>query len=1136
MTEPVINPDALEPLFGPSDIPNRHRIKSTTHGAPARVVNGRRPSPLKVVKGLRRLVNDWREAQYGGASETTRELLAHWFGGTHLLSSPDGTTYPFNYYFCQREAVETLIYLYEVRGIRSLSALVAETSGDEREALGVSPAEDLWARYAFKIATGAGKTKVMSLAVVWSYFHALREADSPLAQHFLVIAPGITVFERLKDDFADGRIFNRDPLIPVHWRGDWNLSVILQDQVGGAATGASLYLTNIHRLYDRRTSAPGEETYGWMGPPVSKAKALDTGAALRDRITKHPRLMVLNDEAHHVWDPGSAWSEAISYLHDTCQKRGGGLVAQLDLSATPKDDKGNVFRHVVCDTPLGEAVDAGIVKTPIIGHGDKLTERSHDDASYRYENHLTLGYRRWLASQEEWEKVGKKPLLFVMTEDTKAADQIASRLNSDTTFRELNGKTINLHTNLKGKLKLRGKGASAYYEFVESEKDISDEDLNSLRKLSRELDNSTSPYRCIVSVLMLREGWDVRNVTTIVPLRPLTAKSKILPEQTLGRGLRRMTPPGLNQAAEIVTVIEHKSFLHLYEDQLIQEGLPISVVDVDKVPRTTVTIYPDEKRDLGRLDIGIPVLSRGYRLEPSLEGLAFEDVKRAFRFKPLPLGQPDQKEIRYEGRHLITDEIVEQMRIKLPLLADPIGAISFFREELERATKIRGAHALIAPLIQQFLEGVLFAEQVTLYDPRLLARLGDIDVREHIRAVFVPLILNRTTKKEQRLKEAPAISVTTWKPYQATHSERHPAEIANSTAFNLVPCNRELEVAMTHFLDRAAGSDVASFAKNAGPQALRIDFLTIEGRRSFYTPDFFVRCNDGSHYLVETKGRADRDVPSKARAAVEWCKAASRPQMSWEYVYVPQGVFERFGGDSFEGLARACAPSLAELMAEVGPQLALSFGDSDAERKNEHIKRFIAPDALDALPSRYRIGIEHAVALFHFHENKSGVSFAPVFQPMLGPIDDAAQTILLGRLASEVPVATDAQRVFFEPDFSTLKNKSKERFLTERARGFRRLLVDRNPIMPTGLLLFALEYAKKTSQPLGGIFGLLRERLQDLIATPLYEELSEVYHFRNTYIAHQKTESELRDVELTRSSLAKWVSTLQSLFAASTPH
>src|SRR5438552_3454160 len=386
MPDAIVNPGALEPLFGPGDIPTHHRIRAKTPGAKAEVVNGRRPTPITIAQNLRRDVADWREAQYGGASDTSIELLHHWFGSDHEITGPDGARLPFCYYFCQREAIETLVYLYEVRGIRTLSGLTAEFGGTDSEiaALGISPDEDLWPRYAFKVATGAGKTKIMSLAIVWSYFHALRESESPLTRHFLIVAPGVTVFERLKQDFGDGRIFDSDPLIPSAWRGDWNVSVVLQDEAAGAATGGVIYLTNIHRLYDpssrRRTAA---ETYDFMGPAVSKAKALDTAQALRDRITSHPRLMVMNDEAHHVWDPDSAWNEALSFLNETTRKRGGGLVAQLDLSATPKDNKGGIFRHVVCDTPLGEAVDAGIVKTPIIGHGERLVERAHEDAAHQ---------------------------------------------------------------------------------------------------------------------------------------------------------------------------------------------------------------------------------------------------------------------------------------------------------------------------------------------------------------------------------------------------------------------------------------------------------------------------------------------------------------------------------------------------------------------------------------------------------------------------------------------------------------------------------------------------------------------------------------------------------------------------------
>jgi type III restriction enzyme len=1124
---------AIEPLFGPADLPSRHRAKAKG-GEGAEIIEGRRPTPIQIAQNLRESVSDWRDADYAGASPTSRELLFHWFHQDLERNLGDGTRIPFAYYFCQREAIETLIYLYEVRALRTLSGMTGEFAGTDaqRSALGISPDEDRWTRYAFKIATGAGKTKTMSLAIVWSYFHALREPNSQLASDFVVIAPSITVFERLKEDFRPGSggvdIFEADPAIPPAWRPDWNVSVVLQDEPSGASTGGTIYLTNIHRLYDpakrRKTKA---EEYDWMGPSVSKAKALDVSEELRQRIVEHGRLMVLNDEAHHVWDPGSAWNEAIGFLHRETRTRGGGLVAQLDFSATPKDDKGQVFRHVVVDTPLGEAVDAGIVKTPIIGHGQKLVERPHDNAAYKYENHLTLGYKRWQASFAEWQKSGKKPLMFVMTESTDAADEIAQRLNTDPLYADLNGKTINLHTNLKGKLRKRGRGATAYYEFIEAEKQISDEDLEALRRLSRELDRNESPYLCIVSVLMLREGWDVRNVTTIVPLRPLTAKSKILPEQTLGRGLRRMTPPGEGGVAEMVTVVEHASFVALYEDELADEGLPLETVDIEKVPRTTVSIYPDaENKDLEALDLVIPRLSHGIRIESDLGDLAFEDVREAFsNLEPLPLGEPREEEVDYEGRHLITDELVEQMKIKLPLLSDPIGAISFYREELERAVKIKGTHGRLAPLLQRFIEEVLFEEQVELYDGRVVARLADSDVRTYIRATFVPLLRRKVTRQQERIPEEEPQSVTAWKPYQATHSETHPAQIAERTPFNLAPCNRQLEVAMTRFLDRA--EDVAAFAKNQGPQCVRIDALTADGRRSLYAADFLIRRANGGYLLAETKGRRDPDVAGKARAAVEWCKAASTSKVKWEYLYVSEDIFKAFSGDTVEELLRTCRPSLKKILEEAqSPQLILPLGDTGGEETSRAVYEFISEEELAGLPLRARKGIEEAALLFDYMAKKERMSFSPVFQPLLGPLDAEAEAVLLERLADTVPEGDEEQDAFFSPDLADEKRKH-QKFLENQASLLRRFLVNRSPIMPIGLLRFCIEYAAKEQPAPGGILAAVRQRFSDLATTDLGERLGAAYDFRNTYIAHVKEELTAR--KTAEDGLREWIDAITRL-------
>ncbi len=1132
----TIKTDALEPLFAAWEEPDKHRVRADSgEGAVER--KGRRTSGIAIAQNLRAMVKEWRDNFYFGASDTSRHLLNHWFGRAHTIGM-NGSSREFRYYFCQREAIETLIYLKEFRKLECLSQLIAEYGGvyAETAALGVTEEEDAWSRYAFKMATGSGKTKVMSLAIVWSYFHALRESDSPMTRHFVVIAPNLTVFERLKEDFKpeDGGpdIFDTDPLIPVEWLGDWNLTTVLQDGASGASTGGTLYLTNIHRLFDNTRERKAGETFDWMGPAVSKAKALDTGAALRERITGHQRVMVMNDEAHHVWDPDSAWNEAIKFLHDTIRKRtGGGLLAQLDFSATPKDNKANYFKHIICDTPLGEAVDAGIVKTPIIGRAGRLVEQATDNAAHRYEMHLKLGYERWLRSRDEWLKSGKKPLLFVMCENTAAADEITARLNGDTIFKELNGHTINLHTNLKGKIKKVGKGADAREEFVESEKDISDEDLKALRKLSRELDSGASPYFCIVSVLMLREGWDVKNVTTIVPLRAYSSKAGILPEQTLGRGLRRMTPPG--QANEIVAVIEHEAFARLYRDELAQEGLPIEIVDVEKVPTTTVSIYPDPKKDMAALDIAIPRLTAANQTLPVLGPITAAELQEAFKpYKPLPVGERGPDQVQYEGRHLITGEVVEHMKVSLALLESGVGAISFFVQELEYICKVRGTHQVLAPLLQKFFEEMLFGPGRSVFDSALVARLSDSDVREHVRAVFVPLVRRKTLQKQMRALEAPPVSVGSWRPFQVTVSERRPVQQSARTLFNLVPCNRTLETAFVELCSKAA--DVATFAKNAGPQCLRVDYLADGVRLAFYTPDFFVRLNTGNYFLVETKGQVDKDVPVKARAAVEWCKAASTKQVKWEYLYVPEGVFQRFQGNTVAELARMCAPSLNDLLNEekFRQQLPLFAGQWMHEATVSEAQGLVDEKVLAALPERLRKVANESISLFRFFEKKPGVNYAPVFTALLGVIDESAKGLVIQRLTPRMPGNMQEQKDWFEPYLDSADRRT-VRHYEDMARNLKKTLVYKNGVSPLGLLRSCLDYALNDNTKLGGVFDALKSDFRFSGGRDLLSGIKSINDFRNTRVVHQ--ESPLTNPAEAKTALVVWVDGLNRLWQTGRP-
>lgn len=746
------------------------------------------------------------------------------------------------------------------------------------------------------------------------------------------------------------------------------------------------------------------------------------------------------------------------------------------------------------------------------------SSQPHDDAAYRFEAHLRIGYERWKRSREEWHKSGRKPLLFVMCENTEAADQITARLNSDAVFKELNGKTINLHTNLKGKIKKQKVEGRTIEVFVEDEKAISDEDLKALRRISRDLDSNESHYTCIVSVLMLREGWDVRNVTTIVPLRPLTAQSNILPEQTLGRGLRRMTPPG--QANELVTVVEHPSFINLYEQELEQEGLPITIEEVEKVPATTVTIFPDETKDFDKLDIVLPALTAAHEVQPKLEELSIEDVRAAFKpYKPLPLGKATTADIEYEGRALITDELVESMKISLPLLQNGLTAVSFFVRELESACRVQSTHTVLAPLLQTFLGEMLFGEKVELVDPRLTARLSDQDVREHIRAVFIPLIRQRTVKTEKRRVKGSPQSLRHWKPFQATFSESRPVERAAKTLFNLVPCNRSLEVATTKFLDKAP--DVAAFAKNAGPQAVRIDYLTADHRLAFYTPDFFTRDAEGAYYLIETKGRQDQDVPRKASAAVEWCKTASKSGTRWQYVFVPQTVMEGLTSSRLADLVRACAPALQNLLSETtgAPELPL-FG----EQAREKAQAFYSEETLGKLTPRERKAAEDAAELYRYFEKKGdGTNFAPAFNALLGPFDEAAKAVILKLLQGKMPAARGDQENWFEPYMGKLEPHLRDRY-QKMAKNLKRGLVFGNPHSVIGLLCACFDFALNDKVALDGVFKAIRESFRLPGSRKLLDRLTAVNDFRNTYVAHH--EKELSDKALAERNLKQWVETL----------
>lgn len=855
---------------------------ATPAGDPYEVPERRPPSTsTHLVDGVRAAVNAWRAHAYPDVSPTTKRLLRFWFEDEHRAEGG----MPFRFYFCQREAVESFIYLTEVERVSSFRELLDFAA----QGILVQPGETKRQRLAFKMATGSGKTMAMSLCIVWSYFHALYEPESPMASSFLVIAPNVIVFERLKTDFGDGATFRRDPLIPPEWADDFDLTVLLQDDPAPVTTRGALYLTNVHRLYEppAGSSKKGSEpnpVEAMLGPRVKPDAATSSAEELFDRVAQLGRVMVVNDEAHHVWDEKLKWNQSIERLHAELRERadgdaGAGVVSQLDFSATPKDQKGQLFRHVVVDYPLAQAVGDGIVKTPLIGEVTGATVELGDSPVQRNRQWLDVAVARWRKFHDALSPAGKRPILFVMCENTQAADEAGDYLRQRPDFS--GDRLLVIHTNRSG--------------------EITKADLDVARRAARDVDGDDSPIRCIVSVLMLREGWDVRNVCVIVTLRSLTAAAKILPEQALGRGLRRMTPPGSGHDERVV-VIEHDAFRDLWSAEL-DGGLIVEREDADKIEPGAITIFPDEGKR--RFDIAIPQLTRALgRSETALDRLDPSEVADP----DPPLEVPDvaaNEYIKYRGMHLIDKGVIEEYEFQVPYAEDPSGVITWYTKGVAKAggvERISGAFATLAPMVRDYLQERIFDRPVDLGDTVVLRRLAENDAQQIVIGAFQKVIRDLSITEREPTIEESAFRVSDTPPFPWS---RETVE-AERTVFNLTPVDNKFELRFAQFLDRA--TDVAAFAKLTLNSRFALEYISSTGALRYYYPDFIVRLSDDSYLVIETKGLEDLDVAHKDRRARRWCRDASDLSgRDWGYEKVRQKVFDAFTGDSVDGLRRFVA-------------------------------------------------------------------------------------------------------------------------------------------------------------------------------------------------------------------------------------
>jgi len=857
-----------------------------------------------LVAKIREDVSRWREDGYPGASTTSQALLKWWFHTEHLIEEGDTTMTEFRYYFAQREAVETVIWLYDVKGARDKFDLMRfDASG----AVSASMFPEDWPRYVCKMATGAGKTKVLSLLIAWSYFHRLYEPDSQLARNILLIAPNIIVLDRLRSDFDGLRIFFQDPVLPDNgvdgrnWREDFQLTLHIQDEVRIVRPVGNLFLTNIHRVYLGDVLDPSLEDDDlrdyFLSPfgPKPVGRTTDSRTDLGEIVREIDELAVFNDEAHHVHDERMAWFKSIQDIHHRMLQKDGRLALQIDVTATPKHDNGAIFVQTVSDYPLVEAIHQNVVKHPTLPDAPsiaRLQEHSSAIFSERFDDYLRLGIEEWRQTHAEHKALGKKAVLFVMVDDTKNCDEVGSYL--ERTAPELEGKVLVIHTKRNGEISESGSGKAK-------------DELELLRRQSNDIDSWNSPYLAIVSVLMLKEGWDVRNVTTIVGLRAYSSKSNILPEQTLGRGLRRMYFG--SDLPEYVSVMGTSAFMDFVES-IKTEGVEFERKPMGADPRREESLVVEvdaqnADKDLDALDIVLPKLSRRFSRE--FKDLAALDVatfpERRIALKPF--SPEETREIVFKT--MLDD--AEHHRIELDGLGpvDYRSVVGFFARQLLKEMRLVGGYDLLYPRVRDFLRERLFeGGPVALEDPVVLRNLSEADAGKIVFDSFKAGINALTVRDAGSSRIEDRIRLRNARPFRTGNREYWPAK---RSIFNkIVPeaTGGGFELKFARFLDETP--DITAFAKNYLAVGFKLDYVRANGDLANYVPDFLVKTPDERVWIIETKGREEIDLPQKMGRLRQWCEDATAASLAdggpaYRFVYVDQAGFERQPPTSFAALA-----------------------------------------------------------------------------------------------------------------------------------------------------------------------------------------------------------------------------------------
>ncbi|WP_292460622.1 DEAD/DEAH box helicase [Methanothermococcus sp.] len=935
-----------------------------------KTIKGTGDIPLKLAESISEIVNrEWESGELlEKVTPTTRDLLMYWFHDSFC------EVRNINFHEGQKQSILNTIYMHEVLESKNVVDLYDNINPELLSELNITDLcqdKHNHSKYCIKMATGTGKTWVLNALLIWQYLNAKHEKEESgkFSKNFLIVAPGLIVYERLLDAFLGKeqedktRNFEESDFkkyeelfIPTGYKdeifGFIQSSVVKKEEIGKKVTGDGLIaITNWHLLAGddkdkKKISNPLDDPSEVVKDilPITPGKAggndlnaLDSKYFRGDEIeylANLPSLVVFNDEAHHIHEIKKSgevleveWQKSLNYISKNKKNR----FIQIDFSATPynvtgsKQKQKHYFPHIISNFDLKTAIQQGLVKTVVLDRRKEIANLELDYKAIRDENNkpialsegqkimLRAGLTKLNMLENEFVKLteengtsNKHPKMLVICEDTDVAPLVTEFLKNEGLNEE---DILEIHSNRKGEVK--------------------PDEWAKIKQRLFNIDKYKSP-KVIVSVLMLREGFDVNNICVIVPLR--SSQSQILLEQTIGRGLRLMwrekeyedikrenlrrmliEKKEPSNYLDILSIIEHPAFIKFYDDY-IKDGIA-GVTTTEPRDKTSILgdiIKVPLKEDYEKYDLFIPYIiqDREEYVKP------FEyDINK---LNPFPIPLENLKKVVPKEESFISKELT----VKTVFGEYKISSLEFnaknYNEYIQKlvnhisnkSTSPKSKRSKKYPVIQA--------------NPFEIARLTDLYIRNRLfnqpfnplggnnwRILLLPDVfihIMRTIniaiyemQNQIEVRNAETIEHYFSEVKELKMRENYSLNVSKSIYEKLpYPSNKGgFEKNFMEFID--CDSEVEAFIKiiETKHTFAGIPYIREDGLLAHYYPDFMIKfAND--IYLVETKAQKDlnnKNVQQKMISAINFVNTINelppekRDHRKWHYVLLGENTF-----------------------------------------------------------------------------------------------------------------------------------------------------------------------------------------------------------------------------------------------------